>query len=81
MEIDTIDEYKENKNIFKNKIEFLEKEALRIKEGEDIFEEISLIKILKGNYSMIFKNKIAKSIINKIIIDGKKRKMTIYFNI
>nr|WP_317359831.1 recombinase family protein [uncultured Tyzzerella sp.] len=80
LEIDTIEEYSQNKTFFTNKIKELEKEANNIKNNKDILE-ISMLNVLTGSYDMILKNKMAKLIINKILIDGKKRKIKIIFNI
>ncbi|WP_250278031.1 recombinase family protein [[Clostridium] colinum] len=79
--IDTVDEYSQNKVFFTNKIKTLEKECLNIKEDNKNIDEISILNVLKGNYDMILKNKMAKLLINKILVDGKNRKITIFFNV
>lgn len=81
MEIDTIEEYSQNKIFFTNKIKELENQATSIKDDVKNIEKISIIGILTGKYEMPLKNKIAKLLINKILIDGKNRKITIFFNI
>lgn len=81
MEIDTLEEYSQNKLFLTNKINELENQIKDIKDTSQNIQKISIISILTGNYEMILKNKIAKSLINKILIDGKNRKITIFFNI
>ena len=81
MEIDTLEEYSQNKLFLTNKINELENQVKDIKDTSQNIQKISIISILTGNYEMILKNKIAKSLINKILIDGKNRKITIFFNI
>ena len=81
MEIDTLEEYSQNKLFLTNKINELENQIKDIKDTNQNIQKISIINILTGNYEIILKNKIAKSLINKILIDGKNRKITIFFNI
>ncbi len=81
MEIDTLEEYSQNKLFLINKINELENQIKDIKDTNQNIQKISIINILTGNYEIILKNKIAKSLINKILIDGKNRKITIFFNI
>ena len=79
LEIDSLEEYSQNKTFFTNKIEELKNESNNIKDTNNI-EEISILNVLKGNYDMVLKNKMARLIINKILIDGKNRKIKIIFN-
>lgn len=80
MEIDTIEEYKKNKITFleklcetENKLEFFNNIKPKIHKFN------SPIDILYGKYPMIFKNKIAKELIEQIIIDGENRNIRLYF--
>lgn len=80
LEIDTLEEYSQNKTFFSKKIKELEEQCIKLNDT-NIIEEISILNILIGNYDMVLKNKLAKLIINKILIDGKNRKIKIIFNI
>ena len=79
LEIDTIEEYSQNKAFFTRKINELESTLKNLKEDNNI-EHISIISILTGKDDMILKNKLARLVINKILIDGKNRKIKIFFN-
>ncbi|MFR4986935.1 MAG: recombinase family protein [Lachnospirales bacterium] len=80
LEIDTLEEYKNNKDFFTSKIKDLEEKLKNFKNLNKNIEEISILSIIKGNYDMVLKNKLAKLVINKILIDGKNRKIKIIFN-
>ena len=81
LEIDTIEEYAKNKCYFNKKIEDIKNQIENIKDNNINIQQISIYKILTDDYDIILKNKIAKLVINKILIDGKNRKIKIFFNI
>lgn len=81
LEIDTIEEYAKNKYYFNNKIEDTKNQIKNIKDNNINIQQISIYKILTDDYDIVLKNKIAKLTINKILIDGKNRKIKIFFNI
>lgn len=81
MGIDTIEEYKENKKNFVNKIEEIDLNIKHIKSEKDIIKEVSILKVLEEEKEMQLKNKMARLVIRNIEIDGKNRKISIYFNV
>ncbi|WP_317367216.1 recombinase family protein [uncultured Tyzzerella sp.] len=80
LEIDTLEEYSKNKTFFTKKIKDLETQLKDFKKTNNNIQEISILSILTGNYNMALKTKISKLVINKILIDGKNRKIKIIFN-
>lgn len=79
--IDEIEEYRQNKKNLINNINELKKKLISVPPpvltSKENIKNIS--KILESNTDTLTKNKIIKNIIDKIILNGEKKEITIYF--
>lgn len=82
-EIDTLEEYKENKEKLQGQIEELEKklsQSNKLPTHKELANNInSVLEVLESDKEMLSKIKAVKSLIEKITLDGLTGEMLIYF--
>ena len=81
--IDTISEYGENKKILTKKLEELikKKEVNTVDFNPKMFNDSleEMLEVLKNDFDIVEKNKIAKTLIDRIVFDAKSKKISLYF--